>query len=147
MLRQARTVLRLAPSDRWLLLAATALLVAFRLGLMLVPLGALRRLSRIMARAAVPAPARAAASPERIGWAVAAAARLVPGAACLAQALAGRVLLQRRGFAPVLRIGVRRDGRAGFQGHAWIECQGKIVVGAQDAARYTPLPVLEGGDR
>ena len=89
--------LRLSPADRRLLVTAALLLAAIRLGLTLLPY---RRLRGLVDRLAVAAPRRQPAppaSPERIAWAVTRASHSVPGATCLTQALAARVLLERRG--------------------------------------------------
>ncbi len=72
------------------------------------------------------------ATPARVGWAVAAAARRLPGTTCLVEGLAAVALLRRRGYRPVLHVGVRRPG--GGQGerldaHAWVECDGRVVAG------------------
>jgi hypothetical protein len=72
---------------------------------------------------------------------VQAAGRFVPAATCLAQALAAQVLLGRDGYESTLRIGVARGERRNFQAHAWLECQGMVVVGAVDTLpHFTPLP-------
>jgi hypothetical protein len=67
----------------------------------------------------------------RIQWAVAAAARRIPGATCLVQALTADALLKRRGMASEVRLGVRRaDERPGsFEAHAWVVSDEQIVVG------------------
>jgi hypothetical protein len=53
---------------------------------------------------------------------------------CLVQALAADGMLRRRGFASTLHIGVRlhRPGSTPLQAHAWVKCEGQIVVGALD---------------
>jgi hypothetical protein len=81
---------------------------------------------------------------ERIAWAVARASQYTPRATCLTQALATQVLLGWQGYATRLCIGVARSDVGQFQAHAWVECQGKVVIGGADApARFTPLPPLE----
>lgn len=57
-------------------------------------------------------------------------ARLVPGASCLTQALALQWLLARAGHACELLVGVRRDETGRFAAHAWVACNGRIVLGA-----------------
>jgi hypothetical protein len=84
-------------------------------------------------------------SPERIAWAVRVARRYVPAATCLSQALAVRTLFRRQGYPAQLRIGVTKGERGQLEAHAWVESEGKIVIGgSQDLARYTPLPSLQG---
>ena len=94
----------LSRSDRRLVLEAALLLSAARLGLWLLPFQVVSRLldKATRPRVAVAAPAL------RIAWAIGAAARYIPAATCLAQALAGRAMLIRHGHAAQLRIGVAR---------------------------------------
>jgi hypothetical protein len=78
---------------------------------------------------------------DKIIWAVALASRYVPAATCLTQALAGQVLLNQHCAPTVLRIGVMKDQRGEFQAHAWIESQGRVVIGdVPDLASFTELP-------
>jgi Transglutaminase-like superfamily len=76
---------------------------------------------------------------------VALASRYVPTATCLAQALAGQTLLAQQGEPAVLRIGVAKNEAGKLEAHAWVESQGRIVIGASlDLCRYTQLPSVEG---
>jgi hypothetical protein len=82
---------------------------------------------------------------ERIAWAVAVASQCIIGATCLTQALAAQVLFRRRGYPSCLRIGVAKIEEARLDAHAWVESQGKIVIGgAEGMSRYTLLPLREG---
>jgi hypothetical protein len=77
---------------------------------------------------------------RQVVWAVTVASRYVPAATCLTQALATQILLSRRGHPTSLRIGVGRSEAGEFQAHAWVECQGRVVIGGIKAlSRYTPL--------
>jgi hypothetical protein len=59
---------------------------------------------------------------------------------CLVLALVADTMLQRRGQASEIRIGVRRPASRRVQAHAWVECDGAVVVGAlDDLAEYAPL--------
>ena len=65
-----------------------------------------------------------------IGWAVTRIASYFPGSAmCLAQALAARAMLNRRGIASLLHVGVARSQAAPFEAHAWLEAAGVEVTG------------------
>lgn len=67
--------------------------------------------------------------------------RYVPAASCLTQALAMLVLLNRFGHSSELRIGVVKNDADRLKAHAWVECEGKIVIGSRmDLSRYTVLP-------
>jgi hypothetical protein len=83
-------------------------------------------------------------SAERIAWGIAAARRVVPAATCLPQALAAEVLLAHNGHPAELRLGVLKTGTGSIQAHAWVESEGRVVVGqlAEGLSRYTPLPPL-----
>jgi hypothetical protein len=67
---------------------------------------------------------------ERIVWCVEVSTQLSPGGAkCLARALTVHALMQRQGYAPKLQIGVLTRPPEKFEAHAWIEYQGKVVIG------------------
>jgi hypothetical protein len=68
----------------------------------------------------------------------AAAARLPWTSNCLAQALAGRMMLSRRGVRSAVVLGVRRDEGA-FLAHAWLAVADGTVCGGEQAAGYRPL--------
>jgi|RhiMetdeSRZDD1v2_1073273.scaffolds.fasta_scaffold09135_12 hypothetical protein len=137
--------LRLPATDRRLLVKSVLLLGGVRLGLWLLPFQTLRRLLARMTCATPALHEAEHASIERVAWAVAVARRYVPAATCLTQALTAQVLLGRQGHAAHLRIGVARSAAGQFQAHAWVEYQGRIVIGGTDAPlRFTPLPPLEG---
>lgn len=53
-------------------------------------------------------------------------------ATCLRQALVAWWLLGRIGIVSKLVIGVRND-KHGFSAHAWVEYQGRVVIGGDDA--------------
>jgi len=75
------------------------------------------------------------------------AARLVPHATCLSQAFAARVLLARSGRASQVRFGVLAPTGSGLEAHAWLECDGEVVIGDVPAGpRYTPFPDLPPDD-
>jgi hypothetical protein len=142
-MRRLRKFLLLPGAERGLLLKALLLLWVIRVGLWVVPFRVLR--DRLYRLSDAPAEVRrddaeSGPSPERIGWAVAAASRYVPRATCLVQALAGRLLLERQGHPASLRIGVARDDERGrFEAHAWLECRGRVVLGGARHDRYQPL--------
>lgn len=55
--------------------------------------------------------------------------RYVPYATCLTQALATRRLLEMKGQRSELKIGVKKDEDGKFAAHAWIEIDGRIIIG------------------
>jgi hypothetical protein len=68
------------------------------------------------------------------------AARAIPAATCLTQALAAQVLLARSGHPAALRLGTRRTG-ASLAAHAWLEDDQGIIFG--DRGTFTALPPVE----
>lgn len=145
MMRWLRKLRRLPSTDHHRLLVQSVLLVSsIRMALWLMPFRTLRRLLRWMSRAKVESPVADEEDTSRMAWAVTTASRYIPGARCLARALAMQVLLVRRGHTARLRIGVLKDEVGQLQAHAWVESHGRIVIGGiGDLARYTPLPLCE----
>jgi Transglutaminase-like superfamily len=144
-------LLRLTGSDRDLLASTFLLLGAMRLGLRILPF---QILLRIIHRISHPRYQRFSEGAigvdkmaiSRIVWAVEVSTRYMPGGAkCLARALTTKVLLNRQGYTPNLRIGVTKAANGTLEAHAWIEHQGQIVIGnLVDLSRYIPLPSVEG---
>lgn len=66
------------------------------------------------------------------------AARLVPGASCLTQALALQHVLSKCGERSSLILGVDADNKSKFQAHAWIEWRGRVIIGGP-VERWKPL--------
>ena len=82
--------------------------------------------------------------PDRIVWAVVVASRYVPKSTCLTQALTAQVLLAQRGFPAQLHIGVAKQGEdKPLEAHAWVESEGRIVIGGSGLGHYTRLSGLE----
>ncbi len=158
--------LRRPRAEQRLFLRAWCWVAWVRLNLSLFPYAKVRRLAQPGARRAAQPHARGTAQPraERVAstslpgsspgartgdppavatvaWAVASAARFVPRATCLTQALVTERLLRQAGYAPTLRIGVARPRPDAFEAHAWVEHDGRIVIGeVDDMQRFTLVP-------
>lgn len=117
-----------------------ALLFAIRAALSVLGYARLRRLlPRARAERASPHHAR------DMGRRMERMARFVPGATCLTQAIALHVLLERQGHRSQIEIGVAREGNeATFAAHAWVTCEGHVVLGARgvDPAGFTRIAKL-----
>lgn len=121
------------------MVASVLALGAVRLAMWRLPLESSMRLAQRWSRRG-PDRRRAPPSPERIAWAISQAGRLLPSAKCLPRALAAHLLLRRWAHPSTLRIGIAED-RGRCMGHAWVEIQGRVVVGElPDLHRYRPLP-------
>ena len=80
---------------------------------------------------------------KKIASSVRRAARYVPSATCLTQALAANFLLRRIGVSAFLRIGVANSSKGRLEAHAWLESHGKIIVGKEKGLeRYTVMSHL-----
>jgi hypothetical protein len=55
--------------------------------------------------------------------------RFVPFATCLPQALAAMFLIKARGQHSDLKIGVAKGEGKDFRAHAWLETNGRIIIG------------------
>ena len=119
-MRQARKFLALSWRERWLLARAVVMVGSMRL-------------------ASAARPARRPQDVDRVAWAVSAAARSIPRATCLTQALAARQLLARCGEPSDLHIGVAQDAERGIAAHAWLAAGGRVVIGGETLERYLPL--------
>jgi hypothetical protein len=136
-----RTLVNLPPSERRLVLRTLPLVAAIRVALWVVPLRRVGWLMRACERLPFSVPDDLPVS--RLEWAVRAASRRVPMASCLTQALALQFLLGRTGHFSEVHIGVRKDVKAGFQSHAWVECEGRMLLSApSEVIGYSRLLAL-----
>ncbi len=135
---------RWSAAERRLLFEAWRWLLEVRLALWVMPFRSAHQrydVERVAARRG--GRILAAAEPEAVATAIRRARRLVPAGTCLPQAMAARALLARRGIGSDLRIGVGKDARGRLQAHAWVEIEGRIIIGElPDMARYRRLPDL-----
>ncbi len=91
-----------------------------------------------LAAAGVDPPSSALA--HRIGWALRSAAARSPWqSTCLAQALAGTVMLRCRRIPSSLTMGVAKSGVApgSLAAHAWLKCGGNILTGRDGHEKYS----------
>jgi hypothetical protein len=137
-----RTLVNLSPAERGLILRTLPLVAAIRVALWVAPLRRVGRLIRACEHLPLFVPGDLPVS--RLEWAVRAASRRVPMASCLTQALALQFVLVRSGRSSEVHIGVRKDAAAGFQSHAWVECEGRMLLSApSEIVGYSRLLALE----
>ncbi len=129
----------LSSGERLLLLQAVFWVTLIRLGLWLVPFDRLRRLPSSLEKSRKGVPPHAL-DPERMVWAVRVVGQYIPRASCLTQALALQVLLAQRGHRSNLRIGVALRDERDLAAHAWVEFQGRVLIGATETETLKPLP-------
>lgn len=124
-MRNLSRVLSLSGSEMLFLAHCLLVVAAVRLGLTLF---SYNRLRRMVTQLDAPHEAGIGAL-RRVAWGVAAAARLVPYASCLTQAISGQYILARQGNASKIRIGIERDTGTQLKAHAWLISGNHIVLG------------------
>jgi hypothetical protein len=83
---------------------------------------------------------------DQVLWAVTVASGRAPRwTTCLSQALTVQAMLARRGLSSRLHVGVVRGDHGELEGHAWVEREGRIVIGgsAAEVARFSPLATFD----
>lgn len=140
----------MSSSERRLLLAGGVVVACVRILLWLLPFKRLMWLvERTALRSARVAPVRLPEDTHvNIVRGVATAARYVPRATCLTQAMAAHWLFAWCGHPTVLRFGVAKENDQALRAHAWLESEGRVVVGAEslDEDKYVVLsPPASGG--
>jgi hypothetical protein len=127
--------MRLSLAERWLLIKALFLVGSLTLGLHILPFPVLRRLTSRAPASEIDS----SFSIKRLIWSVDVASQFVPGAKCLARAMAAQVLLAEYGRGAQLRIGVSKS-ESQLQAHAWLEDGGIVLIGGS-VGGYKPLPL------
>jgi Transglutaminase-like superfamily len=137
-LRQLQSLSR---ADVAIAVEAAALVPFVELGLRWWPL------DRLLARLESAASGDDGADAARAARVVDAVMALYPPATCLKKSLVLLRILRRRGRPAVLRLGVQKSAQD-LRAHAWIECEGRILLDAGIAHRYAMLhpPSLRTND-
>jgi hypothetical protein len=132
--------LHLSTTEKILILKSFLVVLAIRVVLWVVPVELIRGLSPWNS-----AEKNAAGQSDwheitSIVRAVKAVSRFVPRATCLTQALAASWLIRRHGQSSDLVIGVAKDDRSRLIAHAWLEKDGRIILGKHpEQGRFVPL--------
>lgn len=127
-MKRLHSFIRLPATQRWLLIRASLLLWATRIGLWLLPFQMLRRLLAAFASRPMQVQDTERFSKASVVWAV--------------EALAAQVLLAWRGYPALLRIGVVKGDKDDLQAHAWVESEGEVVISGYELERYAHLATL-----
>lgn len=136
--------IRLPPGEKALLIRTLILMGLVRLELWLFSLQTVRK-NMVTFPGRRKEPGNRTYPVDRITWAVQVAAVIVPRSTCLVQALATQALLAAGGQASSLCIGVAKDDPSSFEAHAWVEIDGRAVIGAAESDRFTRLITLQSG--
>lgn len=124
-----------------MLLLTIPVIIAVRIALWLLPSRTMLRLATRFPEPTVPF---SAIPISAIVWGVEAVARRVPGATCLTQALSGKLLLSWFGHHSQLCLGIARTVGGSIRAHAWLEQDGRAVLGGAGICSLTRLPELPG---
>lgn len=117
--------------DKSLLAKSLFLVATVRMGLWILPF---RWVNEWASRLELPendALCLDSAAINRIVRSVRAVSKYVPAATCLTQALATQTLLRIKGQASRVRLGVDKDENDGLMAHAWVEVNGRIILGEE----------------
>jgi len=145
--RTVRSAREVGWRRRALIAEAAVWLLAARLALVFVPFP---RLARRMGAFVPPSDARvaSAAAPttpdqaqiaRQVSWAVRRAAAHVPfKAVCLPQAMAGQIMLKRRGVASAMHFGAAKRPDK-LDAHAWLDAAGVKVTGYPVGPGFTEI--------
>jgi hypothetical protein len=136
----------LSAREIFFLFKVVGLVALIRLGLWLAPFRVVRTwLDRIGQPKAKMTGSSLHTCARRTAWAIKMASVVVPRATCLTQALAAHTMLQRQGHPAELCIGVVKDHESRLLAHAWVECDGEVIVGGQESLLlYAPFPSFDG---
>jgi hypothetical protein len=124
-----------------LLYQAMVVVGLIRVGLWIMPFRMVTRILSVLTRRDVPdslGETIASRDPDyKVAWRIKMVSRWIPGATCLTQALATQLLLRRRGQVSDLRIGVAKGESGKLEAHAWVELNGRVIIGKlPDLYRY-----------
>jgi len=152
-------IVRRRPAELLMAVEALALLVFFRVCLVVVPV---HRIILTITRGAEPngdacagtggdadeseagtkndAERAAEEIARRVRWAVEAIARHSPIAlVCFPQTLAGYTMLRRRGVRSTMVYGVAHSAAGKLMAHTWLVVGDRVVLGGEDSAQFTPV--------
>jgi hypothetical protein len=127
-----------------LLFQALVVVGLIRIGLWILPFRKVTQILSVLTRRDVPDSLGKTIAPQdsdnKVAWRVKTVSRLVPEATCLTQALATQMLLRRCGQGSDLRIGVAKGEGGKLEAHAWVELNGKVIIGKlPDLYRYVSI--------
>jgi hypothetical protein len=139
-----RKAFRLSASDWLLVIQAAGWFAVVEFGLRVLKLKTLLALLQSDRQADREGCGRAPNNPERAGYCVELVSRLHPlRPTCLKKALVLFALLARRGVKARVILGTAKsDGK--LDAHAWIEHEGRVVLGGPARERYSTLCHLDG---
>ena len=141
-----RRFLNLGGEERRLLSAALFWVWTVRLALWVLPFRVVHYvIRRVIASRGTFGLSIEAPTSEKTVWAVRLASRHVPSATCLTQALAAYLMLSQNGQPASLYLGVSKTMTGSLEAHAWVELEGRILIGnLENFTKYAPMRLMNG---
>ncbi|HKW47212.1 MAG TPA: lasso peptide biosynthesis B2 protein [Gemmatimonadaceae bacterium] len=133
---------KLTRAQRTALLVAAPLVAGIRIGLWMLPGSVVLRLVSRLARRPASASSSRITNRAEIVWAVEAIGRRIPGATCLTQAIAAKLLLDLAGDHAQFCLGVAHTPAGSLRAHAWLEQNGRALLGGAGIQSLVRLPEL-----
>ena len=136
-MRRLRKFLYLSLEDKILFFKAIVLVEVFRISLLIFPLKIVQQfVDSVTQKLSKPK----TMPQEKISWCVKTVGNYIFGPkSCLPIALAAEILLKENGYPAIINIGVHKGDEIKLEGHAWVESEGKIIVGEETTKYYTQL--------
>lgn len=128
-------------SDRLVVSEAFFWLGLARLAILVIPFRAIApRLGKMGGSTPENAGLQSQKIARQVSWAVRAASRHTPWQSrCLAQAIAAKMMLNRRGLASTLYLGLKKAGEKDLDAHAWLRHGDIILTGGESMDRFTVI--------
>jgi hypothetical protein len=144
-MKKINKFLKLSSKDKCLLVEALLLLAVVTAGLFFFPFDFfMKQIDRLAKRKKESIPTKNFDS-GKITWAVTQMSRYIPHARCLSKAITVKILLICHEDPVQLRIGIKKITNNSISAHAWVEHQGKIIIGnLSDLNQYHILAPLKG---
>ena len=144
---RARTVFRLKPRTCGLLSIALVVVALVRIALWILPSRVILRLVTRLSALDCDTDASCRTSVEEIIWSIEAVSRRIPRASCLTQAITAKLMLRWFGRRARLCLGVAHTNAGTLRAHAWLERDGRPVLGGSGIQSLVRLPDLPDGAR
>ena len=142
-MRRLYKFLLLPTGEKVFFIKAVLLTMIVKFGLLIFPLNIIRQFTDYILQL-LPKHQIKRLSTEKISWAVSTAGGYLLGAKnCLSQALVAQILLKQNGYPANLNFGASKDNEIKLEAHAWVESEGKIIVGEATIKDYTPLLTIK----
>jgi hypothetical protein len=131
----------LSPAERSLFSRALLLLLVTRAGLRILPFRIVRHWMEHFRKSTCLKSVLERRRIAQVAWAIDAASRRLPGTTCLPRAMAAHFLLGRLGQKSDLRLGAALKPDGLLEAHAWVEVEGRVIIGGavEGFQRFVPF--------